>query len=1296
MYNKKYPAFFLFILLPIAALALPFKTLSTGDGLSTRRTMMCTMDSDGYLWIATRACIDKYDGETFTHYMLLAEDAGYMEHPRGIISGNDGSVLAFSDRDIWLYSTERDRFECMKLVLQANESISEVYADSAMNIWIGTNHRLYVIKCGNHACTSVIEDISVHSVIFENDMHGWAGTSRGLFHLTCKEDGSYGFHRVSGLSSLDDKRIQSLYYDSTTDYLWIGTFEHGAFCFSKSSSLLKKLDTDGQNLPVRSISPVGSDCIWIGADGAGIFEYSRFDNRKIRIFSQNGSNLSHIAANSIYDIMENGNSVWVCTYTGGILVLTRSRLVSGYLYNAEKNDSSLGNDYVNCILEDRRKRIWLGTNNGISRYDPASSQWKHFLKSTGNSVILSLCEDENGNVWAGGYACDVVYIDAADRVRSWEYTTGRQTRRQKYVYSICNDSDGNIWMGGIINGIVSYSPASGTSRRYNIRGVNQILPFNRDTMFIATNNGILSLDKNSGEATRLDPAGNDELLKTNVQRLCIIPGSPDMLWIGTESRGVVCMDLKTGKYRLYTTEEGLSSDNICGLQYDNLGRMWISTENGLNCLSQKQDYIENFYEPDGLPDKTLNLRSYCLLSNGHIMWGTPSGAFELNPDEYIWKDDIPYNLRFKEFALFNSPVKPGTEDSPLSSIIDRTGHIQLKHNQNSFSFRFLNLGYSTSNKYQYSWILEGFDKDWCAPTSHHHAVYTNIPPGKYVFRVKVLRGTTDKDACERSVKIDIHRPWWNSVPAILLYLIATGVIVFFIVRFYKSRLEAKDSDRKIRFFINIAHDIRTPLTLIKAPLGELSSEPLTENGREALSLALKNTGKLMNMVTQLLDFQKTERKAMSLQVEETDLYKFISELVCNFEPLAKEKGIDLETITETSPGTKAFIDQRKFSVILDNLVSNSIKYTMQGGRVCVRWSIDRKDILNVEVSDNGIGISDSDQKKLFRRFYRAENAINSKETGSGIGLLLTKKMALLHKGNISFTSAVGKGTAFTVRIPVSEKLYSETEIVRRESPEVRDVPVSETEKQKKPSLMIVEDNDDLRGYISRYLSSDYRTVGCHDGSEAIEAVRRESPDFIISDVMMPGISGFDLCRRLKSDIETCHIPVILLTSLSEREDIIKGLDAGADDYITKPFDPSVLKSKIAAIIHNRELYHKKFIDRSSVPENPSVISELDTKFMEKVVEYIEDNLINEDFTIDSAATEMAMSRSVFFKKIKSLTGQSPQDFIRDIKMKKAASLLAERKYSISRIAYLTGYPNSKYFSTAFKKYYGKSPSEFIK
>ena len=383
---------------------------------------------------------------------------------------------------------------------------------------------------------------------------------------------------------------------------------------------------------------------------------------------------------------------------------------------------------------------------------------------------------------------------------------------------------------------------------------------------------------------------------------------------------------------------------------------------------------------------------------------------------------------------------------------------------------------------------------------------------------------------------------------------------------------------------------------------------------------------------------------------------------------------------------------------MDNLISNSIKYTEPNGNVWIKGCVENE-ILTIKVTDDGIGISDSDQKKLFRRFYRGENATNSKETGSGIGLLLTKKMTLLHKGDISFSSNEGIGTTFTIKIPVSQNNYSPTEVIKKEpAVEKKAVHLSDSEnktEKKKNKLLIVEDNEELRSYLAHYLSRDYQVLESANGQSALEMVNKEMPDFIISDVMMPVLSGMELCQQLKSNIETCHIPVILLTSLAEREDIIKGLNAGADDYITKPFDLSILKTKIAGIINNRRLYHKKFIDKSAFDEESTIINELDKKFMEKVVGYIEEKMIQEDFSIDTLSLEMAMSRSVFFKKIKSLTGQSPQDLIRDIKMKKATTLLSEKKYNIGEIAYLTGYPNAKYFSTAFKKYYGKTPSEYI-
>ena len=446
------------------------------------------------------------------------------------------------------------------------------------------------------------------------------------------------------------------------------------------------------------------------------------------------------------------------------------------------------------------------------------------------------------------------------------------------------------------------------------------------------------------------------------------------------------------------------------------------------------------------------------------------------------------------------------------------------------------------------------------------------------------------------------------------------------------------------------------------------------------------------MVSQLLDFQKIEREAMGLHIEETQINTFIENCVTNFQLLAKEKHINLE-LHLPEEKLSGWLDRKKITLIMDNLLSNSIKYTNAHGNINIRVAV-KNHLLFIDITDDGIGISANAQKKLFNRFYRAENAANSKETGSGIGLLLTKKMTILHKGTITFSSTEGVGTTFHIEIPIDKELYAPTEIIKKEHVEVIEETVEE-ENTNPIKLLLVEDNEELRTYLVKCLKKSYSIEEAADGTEALDIIKKSTPDFILSDIMMPTISGIELCTQLKSSIETCHIPVILLTSLAEREDIIKGFNAGADDYITKPFDLSVLESKINAILNNRTLYRKKYIDRSAFTDESAIANELDKKFMNRVVDYIEEKMINEDFSIDALAVEMAMSRSVFYKKIKSLTTQNPQEFIRDIRMKKAGSLLREKKYSIGEIAYLTGFPNAKYFSTAFKKYYGTTPTLFI-
>lgn len=1283
------------LLSSVGSRASSFKEISTRHGLSNRRVYAATKDNKGYMWFATRSGIDRYNGESFTHYALPQPGKKVIERARGIIASPTGKVYAFSDKHLYAYDDKNDAFATLEeSAFTSTEGIITLCFDYTHTLWVGTSEHLYRQEPqGQMSRIPLPQQCAVYAIV--NEEHTlWVATSQGIRKLTETSPSRHVLAEEPELRPLLGQRIQSLYYDTLTRQLWIGTFASGLKRYDTQKKELKDVSNLLLNFPIRKIVRISDTQLWVGIDGGGIHEFNRFTAEPEQSYSQFLPQQANLKSNGIYDLLSDDTFIWICTYTAGVFVYNKENITHRRFKQVENNAQSLGNNHVNAILEDSRKNLWFGTDQGVSRYNPTDNTWKHYLQN--HSVVLSIYEDSRNNIWIGGYASDLTRISSAgDTVE----TIAIPHRSKNYIYSILEDREGDLWLGGVVDDLTRYTPATHTFEQIKLKGVNKIMEYNRDSLLLATIRGLFFLEKRSLKTYPVDlltlQGDQPEHSFPFVNSLCMDSSSLGSVWVGTEGDGMYHYNVRQNRLKCFSTKDGLSSNNICGIQSDGRGRLWISTENGLNCFTVAQSQIDVFYEIDGLPDDSFNFLAYTTCSSGNMIWGTPEGAIEIVPEKFDEKEENPFNLRFEGFSLFYSRMAAGTADSPLQVAIDSTEVLKLNHQQHSFTFDFINLSYFNNSKLLYSWQLEGFDNQWSVPSGDHKAVYTNIPPGTYTFRVKVFRADNEQEATLRQIKVHISPPFWATTWAILLYLVCFIVVLYFGLKAYKDRLDAKDSDQKIRFFINIAHDIRTPLTLIKAPLHEIESEVLSENGQSALQLARKNTEKLLNMVTQLLDFQKIEREAMSLHVEQTEVNPFIDGSVNNFQLITKEKRLNL-TLHLPEENPVGWLDRKKVTLMIDNLLSNSIKYTHPGGNISVTVAI-KTGMLSVDITDDGIGISASAQKKLFHRFYRAENAANSKETGSGIGLLLTRKMVLLHKGNISFSSTEGIGTTFHVEIPIHKEAYAVADIIQQERKEPQSLlpAAEESEGSNLIKLLLVEDNEELRTYLSRYLRKHYLVEEAADGNEALERVKRSHPDFILSDIVMPILSGTELCTQLKSNIETCHIPVILLTSLSEREDIIKGFNAGADDYITKPFDLSVLESKISAILKNRALYRKKYIDKSAFTDDSTIAGELDKKFMSRTVDYIEEKMMNEDFSIDALAIEMAMSRSVFYKKIKSLTGQNPQEFIRDLKMKKAANLLREEKYSINEIAYLTGHPNAKYFSTAFKKYYGTSPSLFV-
>ncbi len=1275
--------------------------INTDNGISSRIVMQSAKDSDGYLWFATRMGLDKYNGESTTHYKLNTSSKENIKsilsinHPKGITTNTKKEIYTFTSTHIFKFDPiSNDFIIAHDLNLPNDCVIVTISFDCFDNIWIGTNNALYLIKYNSDEIIKIIDSIQIYNVIFKQDgTQGWVATSRGIINIE-RDFGDKYILRNDDILPLSMKRIQSLYFDELTNQLWIGTFSSGVYNYDLKS---KKLDHYNiTNKHVRSITHIDHNKIWIGTDGDGIFEYNRFNLELIQTYSQNAPEQYKLPTNSIYDIKDYGNFIAICTYKSGVIMYNKNSIVNTVYKHIEDSKNSLLNHHVNVVLVDKRDRIWFGTDDGISRYDKRKDKWKHFLQADGknSNVILTLMESSNGDIWAGGYSCDIAIINQEDEVSIPSLPLNESmSRKDKYVYHITKDRKGDIWIGGVVNDLIRFSQKNRELKNYSINNVNYILPLDNGLIALATPNGVKLLDENSGKISHLN-AENEYLSHPSIQCLSLSSDNKT-LWIGTEGLGVLAYNMNTKDLKIYSQTEGLSSNNICSILNDSDEKIWITTISGLNCIDLPSNKIYSFSNRDGLPSNTFTLRSNALLDNGNIILGTPNGAFEFNARINQSNIISDANLRFQEFALFNKPIYPNSTGSPLKNNIDKDNKIKLSYKQHSFSFKFINLASINEGKSTYSWKLDGFDRGWSTPSYNNNALYTNIPPGKYKFYVRCFIGSTDTPIQERSIEILVKAPWWDQWYSWLAYLIILALIGYAILRIQIERFNARNADQKVRFFINVAHDIRTPLTLIKAPLSEIETESLSCNGRKALNIANNNTNKLLDTVNQLLNFQKLERNAMVLQVERTLLYDFIDNTILNFEPLANKKQLKINKEFSIDSNLYGYIDNYKVSVILDNLISNAIKYTQPNGVISIKGYI-KEELLCIDISDNGIGIAQNEQKYIFNRFYRTKNAANSTTMGSGIGLLLTKKMTLLHKGKIDFTSKEKIGSTFFIQIPINHDEYSVNEITLSKTLDniVEEVEIIDKISDK-IKLHIVEDNHEIRDYLRTILSSHYSVTESANAIEATGHINQIHPDFIISDVVMPGKSGIELCKTLKSKIDTCHIPIILLTSLTEKEDIIKGLEAGADDYFTKPFDPIVLKSKIATIINNRALYRNKFIDKSAFCDNTINVNELDKTFMKSIIAHIEEHMMNRQYSIDMLALDMAMSRSVLFKKIKSLTSQAPHEFITDLRMKRAANLLIEKKHSIGEISYLTGFANSKYFSTAFKKYFGTSPSEYV-
>lgn len=660
------------------------------------------------------------------------------------------------------------------------------------------------------------------------------------------------------------------------------------------------------------------------------------------------------------------------------------------------------------------------------------------------------------------------------------------------------------------------------------------------------------------------------------------------------------------------------------------------------------------------------------------------------------------------------------------------GTLHLHHHENTLIVSFESINYQYQHDIQYQYYLEGYDRNWSKPSSYQLARFVNLPPGNYVLYVKAICRSNGRELGATTLKISIAQPWWNTWWAWIVYLCILTAILYFAWQFYKERLQRKYYDEKINFFVNTAHNIRTPLSLVLAPLVDLSKDShLSEKSRVFLDMAQRNGNKLLKMVTELLDFQKVEQSAEQVRLQDIELPMLLRLQMDKFALAAQEKHILL--CLETCPQQQIHSDVKMVDLILENLLSNAIKYTPQGGKVTLSASVEGKMAL-IHVCDTGIGIPKAEIKSIFKSFFRASNAVNSQEMGSGLGLMLTQKLVEKLGGKLSFVSEEGKGTTFCVKLPLGNVTDSSVRLVEEKKKVANESSLAEDKHDEtcqtvssavlqdagvsKDTLLFVDDNEDLCKYIRMTFGDSYQVVDVESAEAALKYLKEGGVcDIVVSDVMMPGMHGDELCRRIKENKETSWLPVILLTAKIGRDFMIEGLGLGADDYIAKPFDTAILASKIASILKNRRRLSQYYMDRSlalvrggmasesASPEHivcsesyenveEAVLNPQDQAFVDKATSLVLAHLSDTDFNIDRLCREMAMSRTLFYGKLKTLTGQNPQDFMRLIRLEQAAIFLKQGD-SVLDVSVKAGFVNVKYFSTIFKKHFGVSPSKYL-
>ena len=1113
-------------------------------------------------------------------------------------------------------------------------------------------------------------------------------------------------------------------------------------------------DSYGLQKYISTISEDREGNILIGSNNNGLaiiramHKYN--NNPTIEYYTSEPENSNSICDNNVSCLFcDRSNTIFIGTQGNGVNQLSLGQGCFTQHIVRDNNPNSLDHIRVNAIHDDNKGSIWFGTRLGLNRFDRATNRYYRYhnifpgdnnirpseVDSIGETVCF--CEDSVGNLWIGSYGTGLfVYNDLEQRFYQFKDVEGRYVPTSR-ITDVTTDRQGKLWIATHGAGMACVDSVDWTNQDLYLRffkcdeaepegfsrqAVNVIYPDSKNNLWFSNRgNGLYRYNQDTDRMKQFKHVAGDSTTLSNDEVISICSDPNGDIWFGT-ARGLNKFDINEEYFTSYTMESGLPHNSICGVLSDEAGKIWLYTQRGIYRFNPLTETFDRFIENNRIFHEDYTIDATHKNKGGKLFLGTLSnGCFEFHPDSIKDNLFIP-TVSLTDFKISgHSLLEVDNQEKSLHKPLDDIDELELSYLQNDLSIEFTAFTYHADLNIQLSYLMEGVDNEWITTNDTKELIpYTNLNPGKYTFKVRVKNNLRPDQSNEESITFLIRPPYWATTWAYALYIILiilTGTLLY---RYAVSRLKLKNDLKiermKLGFFTNISHEFRTPLTLIAGPLRKLMSEDeLVDRERmNYYALMHKNTNKMLKLVNQILDIRKIDNRKMTLVAEELDIVAFAKEVFDSFNMIAQEREIGYHFNTDVA-SIRIWIDQDKMEKILYNLLSNAFKYSPDKSTITLSITHDsQKDEIQISVEDAGKGIPDNQLNRVFNRFHRVEDTSGFPVNGTGLGLSIVKTFVEMHSGNVKVVNNNGPGCTFILSLLMGDRHLSDTEKKKLTGNEITETSLSEENVQQSeekgipgestkkadeqaPLVLIVEDNAEVRLFIEGELKHAYRIVTAANGKEGLEKAVETFPDLIVSDVMMPKMDGLEFCQAVKEDIRICHIPVVLLTARSSGDQQIEGIETGADAYITKPFDPAYLEARIRNLITSRLQLKEAFTKHNSQqPQVPKKMSNpLDDRFIENATSIVIRHMEDPEFSVPDFTMQMGMSNSVFYRKIKALTGLSAGEFIKHIRMEKALELLIENTYTIAEIANKVGFNDPKYFSTSFKKIYGKSPKQYL-